>query len=74
VGKGTESVRTDVSGNEKAAITVLAFITSDGTELPLYLMARGESKRAKVSQLGNAKADKIEYARSGWSAMETMKQ
>jgi hypothetical protein len=67
-------VRTDVSGNEKAAITVLAFITSDGTKLALYLMACGEAKRAKVSQLGNGKEDKIKYPRSGWSTMETMKQ
>jgi hypothetical protein len=72
--KEIESVGIGISGNEGVTVTVLASIACDETNLPLYVLVHGKTKRAEVSQLGNTKEHQTDHSLSGWSAIETMKQ
>jgi hypothetical protein len=72
--KGTDGASLDIRGNEKAAITALATITADNKKLPLFIIAKGKTKRAEATQLGNIREHRGDHSVSGWTTAETMRR
>jgi hypothetical protein len=70
--KGADGVSLDIRGNEKASITALATITAENTKLPLFIIAKGKTKRAEATQLGNIKEHRGDHSVNGWTTAETM--
>jgi hypothetical protein len=66
-------VSIEITGDEKAAITVMATINAEGKKFPLYLIAKGKTKRVEISQLGEIGLHKSDHSPSGWQDVETMK-
>jgi transposase len=48
---GVDDGSTDIHGDEKDAMTVLATISASGTKWPLFFLARGKTERVENSQI-----------------------
>ena len=56
---------TIINVNDKDVIIILAIVTSDWSKLPLYIIAKGKTKRC-CSSLGNTNWHWISHSESGW--------
>lgn len=72
--KGSNSVQTQIQGDEKECITVLATISSSGTKLPLLLIAKGKTNRCEQSQLDNVVFHHATHSENGWMTEHTFSQ
>ena len=63
---GSDAVDINVSDSEKKMITVMASITFAGTKLPLFMIAKGKTKMAEQSQLGDISYHMSSHSNSGW--------
>jgi hypothetical protein len=65
---GIETVKVEIDGDPKAGLTIMGAITAAGTKLPLFLIAKGLTRRCH-EQFGDV-ADRfpayIAHSRSGW--------
>jgi hypothetical protein len=70
---GADGVTVRLDGNEKDSVTVLASVTASGKKLPLFAIAKGNTKRAERGQLGSDPTLVRDHSSSGWSTAETFK-
>jgi hypothetical protein len=71
--KGSDGVSLDFSGNEKAAIIVLATISAAGMKLSLFILAKGKTKRVESTQFGNLSEHRGDRSPTGCTTAETMR-
>jgi hypothetical protein len=74
---GSDGVAVEIMGDEKMSITAMATITADTkgrNKLPLYLIAKGKTKRVEISQLGEIGVHQADHSQSGWQTVDTMKR
>ena len=67
---GSDSISVSVSDDAKKMITVMATITSAGTKLPLFMIAKGKTAIAEKSQLGDISYHMSAHSQSGWMEQE----
>jgi hypothetical protein len=69
---GSQNVAIATSGNEKDALTVMATISLAAQKLPLYILAKGETMRCEMTQLGDIGDHASDHSSSGWMTTSTM--
>ena len=69
--KGSHDVQRWISGNKKTGFTVMATVDAAGGKLPLFVIAKGKTRRCERGLEGLAE-HKTDHSDSGWQNMETM--
>jgi hypothetical protein len=72
--RGANGVSLAIRGNEKAVITPLATITAENTKLPLFIIAKGKTKRVESTHLGPISEHRADHSPSGWTTEDTMQR
>jgi hypothetical protein len=65
---GSESIQVKISGNEKDCVTVLTFVTTVSTKIPLVFIAAGRTGSVEQSQIRNVEGHWRTHSKSGWEA------
>jgi hypothetical protein len=69
---GSQNVAIATNGNEKDALTVMATVSLAAQKLPLYILAKGETVRCEMTQLGDIGNHASDHTSSGWMTTPTM--
>ena len=70
--KGSDNVVCHVEGDEKGCLTVLATVSANGRELPLFFIAEGSTGRVEESQIGDVFYHWKTHTINGWMTVEAM--
>ena len=63
---GSDSVVLQTVDDDKKKLTVMASITAAGTKLPLFVIAKGKSKRCEESQIGDISPHVSSHSEASW--------
>lgn len=64
--KGSDHVVIRTYDSTKAHITAMATINIDGSKLPLFLIAKGETERCEQNQLGDISPNESHHSTNAW--------
>lgn len=68
--KGSDHVVIRTFDSTKAHITAMATINQDGSKLPLFLIAKGETEKCEQSQLGDIFPHESHHSTNAWMTRE----
>ena len=74
--KGASDVKIKIQHDTKEALTTLASVTAGGDLLPLYILAKGKTKRCEINQIKGVKEFdyQTDHSPSGWTTSAVMER